>query len=48
MKHFIYLVILLYFPLFSISQTKIIVVDPGHNYDDIANDYRTATEVNTN
>lgn len=51
MKKYILFIIVLFIPIFSISQTKYIVLDPGHQWDNttgVLSPARTITEVQTN
>jgi len=47
-KFFLYTVLTFLIFIKVTAYDKIIVIDPGHNYDDIADGYRTETEVLTN
>ena len=46
------LIILIFMSLVNtltvLAQTKVLVIDPGHNHQDIASGYKTETEVVTN
>ena len=47
MRIFISLIIgITLFP--PLSYSKVLVIDPGHDYEDVVSGYRTDTEVNTN